>query len=122
MEANFTVQERIKYFDSVMSEEDQANKIRHWLDKQIKLRKELWDSRASYFVNDNEEKVTLIESCAYPLTYGIQLYFSDSKTTAEIERIARLIGVEVKYVPLVDEYTKGMFYYKGVQFFALFTL
>lgn len=121
MEANLTARERIKYFDSVMSEKDQANKIRHWLDKQIKLTNELWDNRDSYFVNDNDEKVTLIESCAYPLTYGIQLYFRDSKTTAEIERVARLIGVKVNYVSL-DEYTKGTFYYKGVKFFALFTL
>lgn len=121
MEANLTAQERIKYFDSVMSEDDQANKIRNWLDKQIKLHKELWDNRASYFVNDNDEKVTLIESCAYPLIYGVQLYFRGNNTTAEIERIARLIGVKVKYVPF-DEYTKGTFYYKGVEFFALFTL
>lgn len=121
MEANLTAQERIKYFDSVMSEEDQANKIRHWLDNQIKFTKELWDNRASYFVNDNDEKVTLIESCAYPLTYGVQLYFRDQKTTIELDRIARLLGVEVKYVPL-DAYTKGTFYYRGVKFFALFTL
>jgi len=104
-----------------MSEEYQANKIRNWLDKQIKLTKELWDNRASYFVNDNDETVTLIEACAHPLTYGVQLYFRDHNTTAEIERIARLIGAEVKYVSL-DEYTQGTFYYKGVQFFALFTL